>query len=115
MYLKPEELNPWLIKLSDTFKDSYLLFETVVEKYTKGFYKKMVEFKLRKEIGVTGDVSYHFGLKKSNDLESLSSSFKLIEDWSYFDEKNEKVGLMNKMGNFKSLKYVQWTVFYKIN
>lgn len=114
MYLSPDELNPWLMRLADDFSGSYLLFETVVEKYTRGFNKKMVEFKLRKEFGVSGDVSYHFGLKQSDDLESLSPHFKLIEDWSYFDENHPKVGLLNLMGKIKSLRYVQWTVFYRI-
>jgi methyltransferase (TIGR00027 family) len=114
MYLKPDLLNPWLIDLSHAFPGSFLLFENVLEKYTRGFNKKIVDFKLRKEIGVEGDVSYYFGLKKSNDLESLSPNFKFIEDWFYFDEHNPKVGWMNIMGKFNYFKYVQWTVFYRI-
>lgn len=114
MYLKPELLNPWLRELSSDFSGSFLLFETVVEKYTRGFNKKIVNFKLRKEIGVEGDVSYYFGLKKSSDLEELSDNFEFIEDWSYFDEHHPKVGWMNIMGRFDYFKYVQWTVYYGI-
>jgi methyltransferase (TIGR00027 family) len=114
MYLKPALLNPWLIDLSHNFSGSFLLFETVVEKYTRGFNKKMVDFKLRKEIGVEGDVSYYFGLKNSRDLEEISDDFNFIEDWSYFDEHHPKVGWMNIMGKFNYFKYVQWTVYYRI-
>jgi hypothetical protein len=47
-------------------------------------------------------------------LEDLSRKYTFIVDWTYFDDHNPKVGWMNVMGRFKSLKYVQWTVFYKI-
>ncbi len=114
MYLNSNQLKQWLKKLAESFDGSYLLFEAVVEKYTKGFYKKMVELKLRNQFGVSGDVSYHFGLQQSNDLESISPKFRFLEDWSYFDENNPKVGMLNVMGKFSSLKYVQWTVYYKI-
>lgn len=114
MYLHPEELNPWLKEVAESFPNSYLFFETVSKKYTHGFNQKMVELKLRQEIGVEGDVSYHFGLTDSRDLEKLSDHFQWIEDWSYFDDKNPKIRWMNWMGKFKMFKYVQWTVYYQI-
>jgi methyltransferase (TIGR00027 family) len=114
MYLHPEELIPWLKETAEGFPGSELVFETVAEKYTRGFNKKMVEFKLRREIGVEGDVGYHFGLFNSRDLEKLSGHFQWIEDWSYFDDKNPKIHWMNWMGKVHYFKYVQWTVFYRI-
>ena len=114
MYLHPEELNPWLKEVAKSFPNSYLFFETVAKKYTRGLNQKMVEVKLRRELGVEGDVSYHFGLSDSRDLEKLSNHFEWIEDWSYFDDKNPKIGWMNWMGKIRYFKYVQWTVFYRI-
>lgn len=114
MYLDEELMRDWLERLAETFSGSFLLFETVADKYTHGFRKKMVEFKFRKQFGVTGDVSYNFGLRRSGELEDLSTKYTFIVDWTYFDDHNPKVGWMNVMGRFKSLKYVQWTVFYKI-
>ena len=98
MYLHPEELIPWLKETAEGFSGSELVFETVAERYTRGFNKKMVEFKLRREIGVEGDVGYHFGLTDSRDLEKLSDHFQWIEDWSYFDDKNPKIHWMNWIG-----------------
>lgn len=114
MYLDPNKLNSWLKHLADSFPESHLLFETVVKKYTRGFYQKITEFKLRRELGITGDISYHFGLDHSRELEGLSHNFKFLEDWSYFDETHPKVGWMNIMGKFDYFRYVQWTVYYKI-
>lgn len=114
MYLQPSELIPWFKKIAVDFPGSELLFETVTEKYTRGINQRIVEFKLRKEIGVEGDVSYHFGLKDSRDLEKISAKFQWIQDWSYFDEKHPKAKAMNWMGKFKMFKYVQWTVHYRI-
>ncbi len=114
MYLQPEALIPWLKEIAENFPDSELMFETVTDKYTKGIYQKMVEFKLRKEIGVEGDVSYHFGLKDSRDLEKISPHLRWMEDWSYFDERHPKAKAMNWMGKFRAFRYVQWTVHYRI-
>lgn len=115
MYLQPADLIPWLKELAEDFPESELLFETVTDKYTKGIYQKMVEFKLRKEIGVEGDVSYHFGLKHSRDLEKISPQLQWMADWSYFDERHPKAKAMNWMGEFRSFRYVQWTVHYRIS
>lgn len=114
MYLQPKELIPWLKEIAEAFPESELLFETVADKYTKGLRQKMVEFKLRKEIGVKGDVSYHFGLKDSRDLEKITHRLQWLEDWSYFDERHPKAKALNWMGSFSTFRYVQWTVHYKI-
>lgn len=114
MYLPQEKVEGLVKLLSSTFENSELLCEVSHKKYTKGFYKKMLEFKFKRELKLGENSYYKFGLVKSNDFEVLNNSIKLIEDWSYFDSNIKKIGWIKVLRHFKSIRYTQWTVYYKL-
>ncbi|WP_066500935.1 class I SAM-dependent methyltransferase [Abyssisolibacter fermentans] len=114
MYLPQSEVEALIKKLSEDFKESLLLCEIVNKKYTVGFNKKIVEFKMNKELKFGDKVTYDFGLNDSYELEKLSPTIKLIDEWAYLDADEEKLGWMKMFKNMKVFRTTQWTARYKL-
>lgn len=58
MYLNRIDVIQLFQRLSSTFKDAQFVFEVVNERYTRGFWKKRVESKMRRSLGSGAGVSY---------------------------------------------------------
>lgn len=114
MYLPQSEVEALIKKLSEDFKESILLCEIVNKKYTVGFNKKIVDFKMNKELKFGDKVTYDFGLNDSYELEKLSPTIKLIDEWAYLDADEEKLGWMKMFKNMKVFRTTQWTARYKL-
>jgi len=114
MYLPQAEVEKLITRLSSLFKDAILLCEIVNKKYTVGFYKKVVEYKLGKELKFGDKVTYEFGLTDSYELEELSNTIKLIEEWTYLDSEEKKLGWLRLFKNVKTFRTTQWTAMYKL-
>jgi O-methyltransferase involved in polyketide biosynthesis len=111
MYLPSKEVKELLVYLADRIKYGQLVAEVVHESYTRGFKKRLVDFKFKHELNFDRPVSYQFGISDSDELEQLSPRLKMINDWSYFDSDHKKLGVLRY---FKIYRKVQWTIRYQI-
>lgn len=114
MYLPQAKVEELITKLSSLFKEDILLCEIVNKKYTVGFYKKVVEYKLGKELKFGDKVTYEFGLKNSYELEKLSHTIKVIDEWAYLDSNEKKLGWLRLFKNVKAFRTTQWTARYRL-
>ncbi|MGA1792599.1 MAG: class I SAM-dependent methyltransferase [Thermoplasmatota archaeon] len=110
MYLKPGDVKGLIGKMSETFSASELVAEVVTEKYTKGMWKKIVEKKMKRGAGTSAGSSYFFGVETGKDLESFGSNIKLLEEWSYFEDRDIRPRIMKPLGKLKMFSRSQWTV-----
>jgi len=110
MYLKPEEVKGLLGKISETFSNSELVAEVMTEKYTKGIWRKIVERKLKRVAGTSAGSSYNFGVRTGKDLESFGSNIKLLEEWTYFEDRDIRPKILRLLGKFKRFSRSEWTV-----
>ncbi len=84
MYLPESKAAPLLQEISERFKQSQIILDIAPEKFTKGFWKKMIAWQFKFFMGL--EVNWVFGLKKPQDIESYGSGFKIIDiqgpkDW----------------------------------
>ena len=84
-----------------------MVFEVVSSTWLKGWRKKLVDFKLRKQLKFGKEATFKFGIKDSDELESWSAHYRLLEEWSYLDD--------IKPNAREWLRKIQWTVYYRIN
>jgi methyltransferase (TIGR00027 family) len=110
MYLPEKEVIRILKKIADSFSDSQILLEVVHRKYTKGFRKKMVESKMKRRSGTEAGDSYQFGMKEGREIESYASTFRLIDEWSYFEDPDVRPASLRLLRHFKAFTRTQWTV-----
>lgn len=110
MYLPQKEVESLFRKLSDSFSNSFIVFETVNKKYTKGIWKKMVESKMKRSLGTKAGSSYEFGVSNAKEIESFGKNINLVEEWSYFEDADIKPKILWYFRNLKFLTRTQWTI-----
>lgn len=78
MYLPKPEAAGLLQVISQRFSRSQFVFDMAPQKYTKGFWHKLIAWQFKLFLGL--DVPWVFGLKDPRDFESYGSGFKVIDD-----------------------------------
>ncbi|MCA9921017.1 MAG: class I SAM-dependent methyltransferase [Anaerolineales bacterium] len=115
MYLQPEPVKALILKLRETFTGAELVFEAVNERLTRPLMRRMVEFKMQKELGIGAGAGYYFGIKDGLEPESWHPGIKFLDEWVYFDEPEKKIGWMRSFRHLEMFRTTQWTVHYRLN
>ena len=110
MYLPEKDVAGLFEKLAGSFSNSEIVFEIVNKKYTKGFRKKIVESKMKRNSGTEAGASYNFGIKETKDIESYANNIKVTEEWFYFEDPDIKPAFQRMFRNFKLFSRTQWTI-----
>jgi methyltransferase (TIGR00027 family) len=110
MYLPKPEVVRVFDRLSESFSRSHIVFEVVSERYTQGIWKKVVESKMRRSAGTEAGSSYQFGVRDAKDVEAYGKHIKVVEEWSYYEEKDLRPRVLALFRNFKLMSRTQWTV-----
>lgn len=115
MYLNREDMQSLILKLQSEFSGSELVCEVFNSLWLKKPLKKMMDFKMQKELHLGKDATFHFGIHDSKEMEEWHEGIEFLDDWSYFDSKEKKLGMLKMFRNFEFLRKTQWTVHYKLN
>lgn len=110
MYLPQKEVGSLFRKLSESFSNSFIVFETVNKKYTKGIWKKMVESKMKRSLGTEAGSSYQFGVDSAKEIETFGKNINLVEEWSYFEDVDIEPKILWYFRNLRFLTRTQWTI-----
>lgn len=110
MYLPKPEVIKLFDRLSRFFSRSFIVFEVVSERYTKGIWKKMVDAKMERSLGFGAGASYESGLRNAAEVESYGSGIKVTDEWSYFEEEDIKPAVLKLFRNWRFMTRTQWTV-----
>ena len=110
MYLFEKDVVQLFQRLSGTFSESSIVFEMVHKKYTGGFWKKIVESKMKRNSGSKAGSSFNYGIKEAGDIESYAKNLKVQEEWSYFEDPDIKPGFQYIFRNIKMFSRTQWTI-----
>lgn len=106
MYCNENDIKSLFQEIHNKIPGTEIAFEVFSSKWLKGWKKKIIEFKLQKQLKFGKDASFKSGIADSSEIESWSEHYQLIEDWSYFDAIKPNAGDL--------LRQIQWTVYYKI-
>lgn len=110
MYLQEKDVIKLFNTLAENFTESEVAFETVNKKYTKGFNKKMVEMKIKRQFGSNAGSSYNFGIVNGKEIESYHNKYTVIDEWSFFEEDEVRPKILKLLKRFKTFTRTQWTV-----
>lgn len=115
MYCNEKDVKSLFLKLQSEFPGSEIVCEVFNSMWLKGWLKKMMNFKLQKEMHLGKDATFNFGIKDSNEIENWNEGIKLIDDWVYFDSNEKKLGWLKVFRHIELLRKIQWTVHYKLD
>lgn len=114
MYLPQEEVKKLVIELHRTFPGSYLACEMANSAIQKTPLKELTKFKMRRQLHLGIGAFYSSGISDGKEMERWVHGIKYLGDWSYFDEKEKKLGLFRLLGRIPLFWKMQWTVYYKL-
>jgi len=98
MYLHREDVKSLVLGLQSRFPGSELVCEVFNDLWLKGALKGIVSFKMRKELHLGKDATFHFGIRGGREMEEWSPGITFLDDWSYFDSKEAKLGWAQAYG-----------------
>lgn len=111
MYLDKSDVIDLFSTFAERFFNSQITLEVVTEKYTRGFWKRIVTYKINRELGLDAGSSYNFGIKNAKELESFAHGIKVTNEWSYTEDPDIYPRILKYLG----LPKTQWTVTASIN
>ena len=114
MYLQEQDVKNLLIKMQKSFPGCHLACEVVNSYIVKVLKRKIWRKKFQRDFGFGEDTSFYFGIKDSKEFEKWNQGITFLEEWTYFDDKEKKMGWMNLLGKSKKFRKTQWTVYYQL-
>jgi len=114
MYLNKEDVKSLVIKLQSQFPDSELVCEVFNEIWLRKPLRSMVSFKMQKQLFLGKGVVYSFGIRDSKEIEEWNPGIKLLDEWSYFDSSEKKLGWLRIFRGIDLFRKTQYTVHYKL-
>jgi len=115
MYLHKEDVKSLVLKLQSEFPGSELVCEVVNSLWLKKPLKRMVNYKMQHRGHLGKDATYNFGVRDSKEMEGWNAGIQFLDDWSYFDSEEKKLGWLKMFRNIELFRKTQWTVHYKLN
>jgi methyltransferase (TIGR00027 family) len=114
MYLEKKDVKELVLKLQSGYPGSELVCEVVNESVAHGWLKSLMDMRMHKQLHVGGGVTFLSGIKNGKEMESWSPGIKLMDEWSYFDSTEKKLGWLRLFGKMPWMRRVQWTAHYKL-
>lgn len=74
-----------------------------------------MKWKFRRQLGMTGGAVFSFGVTDSYYFEKWNEKFKFLDEWTYFDDQEKKLGWFNLFSSIDILRKVQWVLHYRID
>ena len=114
MYLQEDEVKNLILHLQKTFPDCELACEVASTFIVKTLKRKMWKKKFQRDFHLGKNASFYFGITDSKDLEKWNQGITFLDEWTYFDDKEKKLGWMNLFGRSKKLSKTQWIIHYQL-
>jgi methyltransferase (TIGR00027 family) len=116
MYLQGDAVRELVCRLCDTqAAGSELVCEMFNARWLRGFLKTIVDRKLRGSLAFGAGAAFRFGIESARDLEGWHPSISLLDEWSYLDEDESKLGALRLMGKVDLFRRLLWTTHYALS
>ncbi len=115
MYLEARDVRLLVLKLQETFPGSELVCEVVNAFWLRPPLKKILDYKLRKQVHLGKDATFRSGLSDGREMELWHTGLQFLDEWSYFDSDEKKLGWLKLFRHIGFIRKTQWTVHYRLN
>jgi O-methyltransferase involved in polyketide biosynthesis len=115
MYLHEDEVKKLILHLQKIFPGCELACEVVSTFIIKILKKRRWRKKFQHDFHLGKEVTFHFGIPNEKVFETWNEGITFLDEWTYFDDKEKKLGWMNFFGRFKKMRKAQWILHYQLN
>lgn len=114
MYLEGDAVKSLVLKLRERFPGSELVCEVVNSFWLKKPMKALLDHKLRSRGHLGKDAVFRSGIRDSREMEQWYPGIRFLDEWSYFDSDEEKLGWLRMLRHIEWIRKTQWTVRYML-
>ena len=114
MYLDSKDVRLLVLKIQEKFPGSELVCEMVNSLWLGPLVKKMLDFKMQRELHLGKDATFRSGIRNGREMEQWHSGIQFLDEWSYFDSEEEKLGWLRLFRYIELIRKTQWTVHYRL-
>jgi O-Methyltransferase involved in polyketide biosynthesis len=114
MYLEGREVRSLVLRLQETFPGSELVCEVVNSFWLKTPWRILLETKLQREMHLGKEAMFRSGISDGREMEQWGVGIRFLDEWSYFDSEEQKLGLFRALRHLAFIRKTQWTVHYRL-
>ena len=115
MYLYEDDVKNLVVTLQKNFPGCELVGEVVNVYIVNMLKRKIWKKKFQRDYHLGKDVTFHFGVHDGNEFEQWNERITFLDEWTYFDDTDNKLGWMNFFGRFEKMKKALWIVHYQLH
>ena len=114
MYLQPEDVRTLVTRLAERYPGAELVAEVANVRAVRMMQGRFGRGKLRRQFGLSGDVYFRSGLRDSHEIEGWAPGLALLDDWTYYDDDEPKLGMLRWFSRWPLIHWLQWVVHYRL-
>jgi O-methyltransferase involved in polyketide biosynthesis len=114
MYLDGDDVRSLVLEIKKTFPGSELVCEVENSFWLGPLTKKVFEYKLQRQCYLGTGAMFRSGIRDSREMEQWESGIQFLDEWSYFDSDEKKLGWLKLFRHIGWMRKTQWTVHYRL-
>ena len=114
MYLDGDDVRSLVLEITKRFPGSELVCEVENAFWLGPLTKKIVAYKLQHQFFLGKDAVFRSGFRDGREMEQWESGIQFLDDWSYFDLDENKLGWLKVLRHIGWIRKTQWTVRYQL-
>lgn len=114
MYLDGDDVRSLVLAIKKTFPGSELVCEVENSLWLGPVTKKMVGYKMQHQFHLGKGAMFRSGIRDSREMEKWQSGIRFLDEWSYFDSDEKKLGWIKLLRHIGWIRKTQWTVHYRL-
>ena len=114
MYLTETDVQELLQRIYRELGSAEIVCEVTNRYWVNKMSSSWMKWKFRRQLGMTGGAVFSFGIPDSRYFERWSRIYEFLDEWTYFDDRENKLGWYNLFSSVEIFRKAQWTVHYRI-
>jgi len=115
MYLDGKDVQSLVLEIQKKFPGSELVCEVVNSVWLRPRLKKMLDHKIQRQLHMGKDAMFRSGIRDAHEMEQWHAGIQFLDEWSYFDSGEKKLGWLRVLRHIELIRKTQWTVHYRLN
>ena len=115
MYLTEADVRELFSTIHKELGTAEIVCEVTNRYWVNKMNNSWMKWKFKRQLGMTGGAVFSFGVPDGHYFEQWSKNYKFLDEWTYFDDHEKKLGWFNLFSSIEVLRKVQWTLHYKID
>lgn len=113
IYARREQLQHFFKRIAESFTQAELLAEFASDGFAYHMSEGLLKDRYQKRFGLSKSAGFQGGLHHGREPESWHPQIRLLNEWTYFQERETRLGALNLL-QLTPLKYLQWVLHYQI-